>query len=320
MRYLRTTSGKLWKDTLWRLHSATAVISEAFRAALFDKLRRNARYCFRLSTRFFLEASSFCSMIAHACVATVLGCVGAGLYSACKSTADNVAAQEVASHSALGPALLLLSFLLVDQAIRWFESEESCNLVGDATTELVTIVMFSTMFVTTLTNAALTGAEKQLSLFFSLFVHSMIVITYMQMFHGTGSGRVVWSTWYGSFFWPSRINLWTHSSMSQILCFAASPRAVERFGVSFVLYRVLDVLLMFTLGFFATINPPAFFVGHARLVFTLITLIPASFFLFRVVSFMIHALPMCLYLPETSNATDTQRCAPSIKPCRLGWP
>ena len=76
------------------------------------------------------------------------------------------------------------------------------------------------------------------------------MLTYTQIFIGVGSGAVVWHSSHGTSFWPARINLWMHSSMAQILSFAASPRAIKAFGTETVLRRVLDVLVMFVLGFF----------------------------------------------------------------------
>ena len=84
------------------------------------------------------------------------------------------------------------------------------------------------------------------------------MLTYTQIFIGVGSGAVVWHSSHGTSFWPARINLWMHSSMAQILSFAASPRAIKAFGTETVLRRVLDVLVMLEfieLGLFA----------HARL-------------------------------------------------------
>jgi hypothetical protein len=221
------------------------------------------------------------------------------------------AMQHMASHGATGPLLLFVSFLLVDQCIRFFATDAAYEAnVEHAAIEKITVVTFTTMVFVTLLNEGLTSTQLTLGLFFAICVHSMIVITYSQMLQGSGSGRVVWSTSYGSYFFPARLNLWLHSSMSQILCFAASPRAVEQYGVATVLRRVRDVLVMFVFGFLCTMRPPSALTGHSGVAFTLATLFGSLPFFYRIVAFMRDALPLCLHVPEGSTASDFQRYAP----------
>ena len=211
--------------------------------------------------------------------------------------------------------MLLASFLVVDQCIRFFPMAEACTAATqESRLDLVTVVTFTTMIITSLLNTILTNPyERRVSVFFSVFVHIMIVITYLQVYYQLGSGAVVWKTSYGSTFRPARINLWLHSSMTQILSFAASPRAVDRYGVPHVLRRVQDVLVMFIFGFLATASPPALLTEMAgpgaETAFTAVALLAASPPLYRSIRFLSDALPLCLRLPEASSATDSQRSA-----------
>ena len=213
-------------------------------------------------------------------------------------------------HSAVGPGLLLTSFLLLDTWISWFDIEAAPVDAGDTEVHahLVTISTFATVVVVETMQLLLTHPRKlRLNVFYGLSCHIMILVTYMQMSTWSGSGAIVWKTWYGSYFWPARINLWMHSSVSQILSFAATPNVISAYGGRLVMRRVFDTYVMFVLGLICTCEPPAWFTGRWPLLYTFTLLVVAGGLLGRVMSFMHSALPLCLHVPEGSDTTSNNR-------------
>ena len=252
--------------------------------------------------------------LASAALIAANGALGLLLFMVARHTkgfAHSEAVQRTVSHSATLPCGLLVSFLIHDRLIGLQDTDPACREPGsDTNANVITITIFATLLVlTTLNNFFLASERKylQLSGIFSMTTHSMIVLTYLQIHSGRSAGAILWPTWYGSVFWPARINLWLHSSMSQVLSFAASPRAVEVHGVQHILQRVADVYVMFVLGFLATAEPPGWVPDNARLFFTLAMLGGSVPHLLRTISFMHTALPLCLRVPDSSDATAYNR-------------
>ena len=234
--------------------------------------------------------------------------VGYGLMRVCGVAETSKAVQHAVSHSATGPALLLASFLLVDRCIAMLPTgtDADCPMDESDSIPLITIAVFSTLMVSNILSTCAAGT-RDLNFFFAITVHAMIVVAYVQLHFGVGSGAVVWRTSYGSWFYPGRINLWMHSSMSQIYGFAASPSAVERYGASEILRRVRDTFLMFVFGFLATAPAPAVLPTEGAYGYTIGLLFLSAPLLVRIVTFMAAALPICLHVPQSAEASEVNR-------------
>ena len=220
-------------------------------------------------------------------------------YVARKASSESM--QEALKSSAAGPLAMLVSFVLLDRIISRSAAECPGPETAD-TSHVIAVSTFSTLIIVSLCNLLLSSSShRQLNVAFSLVTHTMIVLTYSQLHTGHGSGAVVWRTWYGSYLWPARVNLWMHSSMSQVLTFAATPRASDAWGTSFIMYRVRDVYLMFILGLFALRESPEALPVGAHLPVRVAALALSCALLLRILIFMHRALPQCLHVPELAT-------------------
>ena len=222
--------------------------------------------------------------------------------------AENDKVKKSLRSSPAAPLAVFISFFVLDMLIAWVGTNSECvaaGLVKGASSYTdVAITSFSTLIIVTLCNLWLGSAPRQLSVAFSLATHMMIVMTYSQIAGEFGAGAVVWRTWYGSFFWPSRLNLWLHSSMSQVLSFAATPRAADFWGTQRVLHRVADVYWMFLFGFLAYLPPPDWLPAPWHMAIMMLSLITSASLMIRILIFMHAALPLCLYIPTEEGETD----------------
>ena len=284
---------------------------------------RSASYKYRRALRFlsfsFLKlrrreisknmGTPFVLAAAHACL------LGGGLFSVSRAAGTNKRVQEAVIHTPAAPLLIMLSFFVLDRCIAHTAPVASCNVPhGESTLSLIAVVAFGTMIFSNASSAMLSGINQR-SVVFALVVHSIIVACYLQLHLGVGSGLPLWPTSYGSVFSPSRVNMWMHSSMTQILSFAAAPCAGRSgedgkkpaYTIQTALWRVLDTFVMFVLGFLATAPPPSVLPPSLHVPFTILMLITSFPLLFRVLYFLHDALPHFLYVPEDADVAQSTR-------------
>eukprot|EP00965_Chrysotila_dentata_P081632 2695377-Pleurochrysis_carterae.AAC.2 len=93
------------------------------------------------------------------------------------------------------------------------------------------IVAYSTLLVTSMSNWFLfsSGSMMRASMY-ELVIEFMMVLTYLQLYLAFGSGRILLPTFYGHHFPFTRVNLWVHSSLAQVLIYAVSPRVAATVG------------------------------------------------------------------------------------------
>ena len=141
-----------------------------------------------------------------------------------RSAPDDVASAEGQWNALrLLPLWLFGSFIAVDRMLSYTapvgsDASTACaNNDPNGTAHGALVVVYLTLLVSTVFNFVLSGTRRHsTTTLTAVVIETMMVISYGQVYLGVGSALHVRSTWWGGTFLPSRVNLWCHSSITQV--------------------------------------------------------------------------------------------------------
>lgn len=221
------------------------------------------------------------------------------------------------------PLWLLGSFLAVDRVIAYSATDTSCAAPSAEAdmSHLLLAAMYATFLLTSLVSALLSYAfmgqrnRSTSTIVTSLVIETMMVVTYFQMYRHVGSSRGILRTWWGGHFYAARINLWCHSSLTQVVVYASAESVTARFGVERILRRLVATYVMFSCGLVSTLPPPSLGAPILEGAWTLLWLIASGFFFSTILSFIHEVLPLAIVAPG-AEANET---ATPLRAHLMGW-